>query len=65
MADAVETIGRDVDKKAADELVDGERHHLGPVMLAGAVVLPFEGHVCIGDADQAAIGDRGAVGVAR
>jgi hypothetical protein len=27
--DAVETIGRDVDDEATDELVEGERHYLG------------------------------------
>jgi hypothetical protein len=34
--DAVETVGQDVDQKAADELVDGERHRLGPLTPAGA-----------------------------
>src|SRR5207247_7719162 len=61
VTDAVETIGQDVDEEAADELVDGERHHLGSVMPVGAVVLPFEGYARIGDADQAAVGDRDAV----
>jgi len=65
VADAVKTIRQDVGEKAADELVDRERHHLGPVTPIGAVVLPFKGHACIGDADQAAIGDCDAVGVAR
>jgi hypothetical protein len=40
-------------------------HHLGPLTPAGAVVLPFEDHAGIGDADQATVGDRDAVGVAR
>jgi hypothetical protein len=30
VTDAVETVGQNVDEEAADELVDGERHHLGP-----------------------------------
>ena len=54
-----------MDEEAADELVDGERYHLGPLTPAGAVVLPFEDHAGIGDADQATVGDRDAVGVAR
>ena len=36
--DAVETVGQHVDKEAADELVDGERHHLGSLTSTGAVV---------------------------
>jgi len=44
VTDTVETIGQDVDEKATNELVDGERHHLGPATPAGAVVLPSEGH---------------------
>src|SRR5579864_1894493 len=31
VADAMEAAGQDVDQEAADELVDGERHHLGAV----------------------------------
>ena len=30
VADAMEAAGQDVDQEAADELVDGERHYLGP-----------------------------------
>jgi hypothetical protein len=38
MADAVEPAGPHVDKGAADELVDGECHHLGPLLLPSAVL---------------------------
>jgi hypothetical protein len=65
VADAVETVGQDMDEEAADELVDGERHRLGPLTAVGAVVLPLEGHACTGDADQPAVGDRDAVRIAR
>ena len=34
--DAVETVGQDMDEEAADELVNGERHDLGPLTPAGA-----------------------------
>src|SRR5438309_12034947 len=44
VADAMEAAGQHVDQEAADELVDGKRHHLGPVAPVGAVVLPPEGH---------------------
>ena len=37
VADAVETVGQHMDEEATDELVDGERHHLGPVTPAGTV----------------------------
>src|SRR5260370_32568520 len=30
VADAMEAAGQDVDQEAADELVDGKRHHPGP-----------------------------------
>ena len=33
MADAVEPAGQHVDQEAADELVDGECHHLAPSLL--------------------------------
>src|SRR5205807_8948229 len=33
VTDAVEAARQDVDQEAADELVDGERHHLGPMAL--------------------------------
>jgi hypothetical protein len=42
VTDTVETVGQDVDEETADELVNRERHHLGPVTPAGAVVLPLE-----------------------
>src|SRR5260221_4174915 len=37
MADAMEAAGQHVDEEAADELVDGERHHLGPFASLGTV----------------------------
>src|SRR5882757_8220832 len=35
MADAVEPAGKYVDEEAADELIDGECHHLAPLLLFG------------------------------
>jgi hypothetical protein len=40
VADAMEAAGQDVGEEAADELVDGERHHLGPLTSLRPVVLP-------------------------
>ena len=42
VADAVKAGGQYVDEKAADELVDGEGHHLGAFASFGSVVLPLD-----------------------
>src|SRR6266568_5056889 len=65
VADAMEAAGQDVDQEAADELVDGERHHLGLVAAVGAVVLPPEGHAGVVEGDEPAVRDGDAVGVER
>ena len=65
MADAVEPAGQHVDEEAADELVDGECHHFGPLLLLGAIILPFESNPGIVERDDAAVGDGDTVGVAR
>src|SRR5271169_1849182 len=65
VADAMETAGQDVDQEAADELVDGERHHLGPVALVGAVIFPPEGHAGVVEGDEPAVRDGDAVSVER
>ena len=64
MADAVEPAGQHVDEEAADEFIDGECHQLAPVVLFGAVVLPFESDAGLVECDEAAVGDGDAVGVA-
>ena len=65
VADAMEAAGQHVDEEAADELGDGERHHLGPFAALGPVVLPLEGHAGVVERDEPAVGDSDAVGVAR
>ena len=55
IADAVEARGQHVDKKAANELVGGERHHLVAVGTFDSVVLPFESDAFLVACDQAAI----------
>jgi len=64
MADAVEAAGQHVDEEAADELVDGECHHLAALLLLGAVVFPFEGDPGLVERDEAAVGDGDTVGIA-
>ena len=63
MADAVKAVGKDVQQKATDELVDLEPHDLA--LPAAAIVLIGEGDVLIGDLDEPRVGDRRAMGVAR
>ena len=57
--------GNTWDEEAADELVAGERHDLGPLASLGAVVLPLEGGSLGVESDEAAVGDGNAVGIAR
>src|ERR1043166_5092578 len=65
VTDAVEAAGHYVDEEAADELIGGERHHLGPLLALGTIVLPLEGNAFVVELYQAAVGDGDAVGVAR
>jgi hypothetical protein len=65
MADAVEPAGQHVDEEAADELVDRECHHLAPLVLIGAVILPFESDAGIIEPDEATVVDGDTMGVAR
>ena len=65
MANAVEALRQDVDQKSADELASGERHDLLAVATIGAIVLPSEGDIGMVEADQPAVGDGSAVGIAR
>ena len=64
VSNAVETVGQDVDQKAADELVDVECHQLVAVFGLGPVILPFERHALAVEGDEATIGDRDPVRVA-
>ena len=64
VSNAVETVGQDVDQKAADELVDVECHQLVAVFGLGPVILPFERHALAVEGDEAAVGNSNAVRVA-
>jgi len=64
VADAMEACGQHVHEEAADELVDGERHHLVALAAFEPVVLPLEGDALVVACEQAAIGDGNAMGVA-
>ena len=64
MADAVQSLGEDVDEEAADELVGCERHGLVAAGPVDPVVLDPECDAVGTGPDQAAVGDGYAVGVA-
>ena len=61
VTDAMETAGHGVLQEATDELVGGERHHLGFAVLT--IVLPGEADLAIVAPDQTAVGDGDAMSV--
>jgi hypothetical protein len=65
MPDAMESTRQDVEQEPADELVGGERHDALPVGTVASVVLVAEDDAGLVEADQAAVRDGDAVGVAR
>ncbi len=69
VADAVEALGQDVDKKASDELRYRQGHGLislaFPIGIWGPVVLPLEGHAAVVEGDETAVGNRDPVGITR
>ncbi len=62
IADAMETLGQDVQQKAADELVGRHGHDLLPI--AVPIILPAKTHRAVLDIDEAVVGDGDAVRVA-
>lgn len=60
--DTVEAGRQDVEQEAAHELAGVEGHDL--VASLAAVVLPAEADLAVGHADEPAVGDGDAVGVA-
>ena len=61
VADAVEAVRQGVHQEAADELVGAERHELRLAVVA--IILPAEGDVGAGQADQSGVGDGDAMGI--
>jgi hypothetical protein len=62
MANAVEPVGQGVEEKAPDELVGVQGHDLRLAVVA--IILPVEGDVFVGHADQSGVGDGNTVGIA-
>ena len=62
VADAVEAVGQRVQQEAADELGWMEPH--GAHRVAMAIITPVEGDGVLIEADEAAVGDGDAVGLA-
>ena len=65
MPDAVEAVRRNMQQKAAHELVGIERHHLLALRAAAAVILVAECHAGLVEGGQAAVRDRDPVRVER
>ena len=65
MADAMESLGKNVHQKAADELVGGQGHGGVAGWTVEAVILSLEGHRAVVGGDEPSIGDGDAVGVTR
>ena len=64
MTNMMEPVGKDLDQKAADELIGVERHQLVGRIGLGPVILPPEGHALAVKSDEPAIGDGDPVSVA-
>ena len=65
MSDAVQSGGQDMEQEAADELLDRECHPLVSNTPLAPVVLPAEGNPALVERDEAAVGDRHPMGIAR
>ena len=61
VTDAYEATWQHMQKEAAQELVDGQRHRLLPVAMCG--IAPSEGDVAMVERDESVVGDGDAVGV--
>src|SRR5271169_6559984 len=65
MADAMKALGQNVEQEAPDELAGRKRDRAKPLPAVAAVVLEAEGDATVIEADQSAVRDGEAVGVAR
>ena len=65
VTNAMEAGWQDVEQEAAHELGDVETHDFAHTMAALAVVLPAETDMGLVEIEQAAVGDRDAMGVTR
>ena len=65
VADAVEPLGEDMEKEAANELMGMECHCLPAIGAIKPIVLPAEGDPTVVGGDQPPVGDGDAMGVAR
>jgi hypothetical protein len=62
VADANQASGQDVDEKAPQELICGDRHDL--LLATTGVILPAEGDVSVLIVHQTMVGDGDAVSIA-
>src|SRR6266704_5473659 len=64
-ANAMEAIRQHMEEEAANELGDRDTHDFALVIAAFPIVLPAEGDVGLVEIEQATVGDRDAMRVAR
>src|ERR1700676_5623815 len=64
-ANAMEAIRQHMEQEAAYELGDRDSHDFALVIAAFPIVLPAEGDVGLVEIEQASVGDRDAMSVAR
>ena len=64
-ANTMEAIRQHMEEEAANELGDRDTHDFALVIAAFPIVLPAEGDVGLVEIEQATVGDRNAMGVAR
>ena len=62
MANADEPLGQDVEQEPSDELVRGQPHHLGTMVVG--IILPAEKHLVVLQGHQAGVGNGDAMGIA-
>jgi hypothetical protein len=61
VADADETLGEQMEEKAAQEFIERQRHQLLLIMVSG--VAPTKGHLAVVERNQSVVGDGYAVGI--
>ena len=62
VADAMESVRKNVQQEAPDEFVGAQGHELG--LFVVAIILPAEADLSLVQAHEAAVGDGDAMGVA-
>lgn len=65
MSNAVKAIGKNVQQKATNKLLNAERHAAIPIPPLASIILPFKAHAPPVERDEPTVGDRDTMSVAR